>query len=384
MQNWRITQASAAYTIASGPNPTINALDMIVLATLSRMRRRALLAERIRRAGAAAPRRSPRARAAILDVWSRASSTPNRPPGALADRALARGARDGARGGTDPLRRLRGDHRPPRHRGARRRQSVLDHRPRSAQQSRSCGARDRADPPARGTHDLLSAARTEPARHADRTADVPARAHARSAADARRRRSPERRRRSVRQTVGRCTRDPRQGAACAHRRSHCDAAFGAGPHAGAAGRTARRPECGHPDVRVGDRRNDRRARCLRRAVSAEGSRSPLPQRRRGVRSISPTTQRRRASWLARPQSLQRCSCSSMHRVRASSVWRSRATQDLREVVDRAFLARYRSDRGAGAAGLFAALRIATEPDLTGSPGSTAGPFSVCSRRDRRP
>ena len=35
-QNWRISQASAAYTIASGPNPTINALDMIVLATLSR------------------------------------------------------------------------------------------------------------------------------------------------------------------------------------------------------------------------------------------------------------------------------------------------------------------------------------------------------------
>jgi hypothetical protein len=36
-QNWRLTQATAAYTIASGPNPIINALDMIVLATLSRM-----------------------------------------------------------------------------------------------------------------------------------------------------------------------------------------------------------------------------------------------------------------------------------------------------------------------------------------------------------
>lgn len=36
-QNWRVGQATAAYTIASGPNPTINALDMIVLASLSRM-----------------------------------------------------------------------------------------------------------------------------------------------------------------------------------------------------------------------------------------------------------------------------------------------------------------------------------------------------------
>jgi hypothetical protein len=35
--NWRVNQATAAYTIASGPNPTINALDMVVLATLSRM-----------------------------------------------------------------------------------------------------------------------------------------------------------------------------------------------------------------------------------------------------------------------------------------------------------------------------------------------------------
>ena len=35
--NWRVSQATAAYTIASGTNPTINALDMVVLATLSRM-----------------------------------------------------------------------------------------------------------------------------------------------------------------------------------------------------------------------------------------------------------------------------------------------------------------------------------------------------------
>jgi hypothetical protein len=35
--NWRVSQATAAYTIASGPNPTINALDMIVLASLSRI-----------------------------------------------------------------------------------------------------------------------------------------------------------------------------------------------------------------------------------------------------------------------------------------------------------------------------------------------------------
>ena len=34
--NWRVSQATAAYTIASGANPTINALDMVVLATLSR------------------------------------------------------------------------------------------------------------------------------------------------------------------------------------------------------------------------------------------------------------------------------------------------------------------------------------------------------------
>lgn len=36
-QNWRISQATSTYTIASGPNPIINALDMIVLASLSRM-----------------------------------------------------------------------------------------------------------------------------------------------------------------------------------------------------------------------------------------------------------------------------------------------------------------------------------------------------------
>src|SRR5215208_646386 len=35
--DWRIQESTAAYTIASGPNPVINALDMIVLATLSRM-----------------------------------------------------------------------------------------------------------------------------------------------------------------------------------------------------------------------------------------------------------------------------------------------------------------------------------------------------------
>jgi len=37
VHTWRVNQATAAYTIASGPNPTINALDMIVLASLSRM-----------------------------------------------------------------------------------------------------------------------------------------------------------------------------------------------------------------------------------------------------------------------------------------------------------------------------------------------------------
>ena len=36
-QNWKVQQASSAYTIASGPNPLSNALDMVVLASLSRM-----------------------------------------------------------------------------------------------------------------------------------------------------------------------------------------------------------------------------------------------------------------------------------------------------------------------------------------------------------
>jgi hypothetical protein len=36
-QNWKLSQATSAYTIASGPNPIVNALDMVVLATLSRM-----------------------------------------------------------------------------------------------------------------------------------------------------------------------------------------------------------------------------------------------------------------------------------------------------------------------------------------------------------
>jgi hypothetical protein len=34
---WRLSQSTAAYTIASGPNPIVNALDMVVLASLSRM-----------------------------------------------------------------------------------------------------------------------------------------------------------------------------------------------------------------------------------------------------------------------------------------------------------------------------------------------------------
>lgn len=36
-QAWQLSQATAAYTIASGPNPITNSLDMVVLATLSRM-----------------------------------------------------------------------------------------------------------------------------------------------------------------------------------------------------------------------------------------------------------------------------------------------------------------------------------------------------------
>src|SRR5215470_3749935 len=37
LQNWKVQQATSAYTIASGPNAVTNALDMVVLATLSRM-----------------------------------------------------------------------------------------------------------------------------------------------------------------------------------------------------------------------------------------------------------------------------------------------------------------------------------------------------------
>jgi len=37
-QDWRVQQATSAYTIASGPSPVTNALDMVVLASLSRMR----------------------------------------------------------------------------------------------------------------------------------------------------------------------------------------------------------------------------------------------------------------------------------------------------------------------------------------------------------
>jgi len=36
-QDWMLSQATAAYTIASGPSPVLNAADMVVLATLSRM-----------------------------------------------------------------------------------------------------------------------------------------------------------------------------------------------------------------------------------------------------------------------------------------------------------------------------------------------------------
>src|SRR5215831_8190887 len=36
-QNWKVQQADAAYTVASGSNSISNALDMVVLATLSRM-----------------------------------------------------------------------------------------------------------------------------------------------------------------------------------------------------------------------------------------------------------------------------------------------------------------------------------------------------------
>lgn len=36
-QDWMLSQATAAYTIASGPSPYVNVVDMVVLATLSRM-----------------------------------------------------------------------------------------------------------------------------------------------------------------------------------------------------------------------------------------------------------------------------------------------------------------------------------------------------------
>jgi hypothetical protein len=36
-QNWLLSQATAAYTIASGPSPVVNAVDLVVLTTLSRM-----------------------------------------------------------------------------------------------------------------------------------------------------------------------------------------------------------------------------------------------------------------------------------------------------------------------------------------------------------
>jgi hypothetical protein len=36
-QNWLLSQATAAYTIASGPSPIVNAVDLVVLTTLSRM-----------------------------------------------------------------------------------------------------------------------------------------------------------------------------------------------------------------------------------------------------------------------------------------------------------------------------------------------------------
>ncbi|MGO9934262.1 MAG: hypothetical protein ACLPV8_20940 [Steroidobacteraceae bacterium] len=36
-QNWLLSQATAAYTIASGPSPVVNVVDLVVLATLSRM-----------------------------------------------------------------------------------------------------------------------------------------------------------------------------------------------------------------------------------------------------------------------------------------------------------------------------------------------------------
>src|ERR1700739_3224667 len=37
VQNWKLSQATQAYVVASGPNSVANALDMVVLASLSRM-----------------------------------------------------------------------------------------------------------------------------------------------------------------------------------------------------------------------------------------------------------------------------------------------------------------------------------------------------------
>lgn len=37
VQNWQVSQVTAAYAVATGPSAVVNALDMIVLATLSRM-----------------------------------------------------------------------------------------------------------------------------------------------------------------------------------------------------------------------------------------------------------------------------------------------------------------------------------------------------------
>jgi hypothetical protein len=36
-QRWKLQQATAAYVTASGENPVLNAVDMVVLATVSRM-----------------------------------------------------------------------------------------------------------------------------------------------------------------------------------------------------------------------------------------------------------------------------------------------------------------------------------------------------------
>lgn len=36
-QSWLVSQATSAFTIASGPNPELNAIDMLVFVTLSRM-----------------------------------------------------------------------------------------------------------------------------------------------------------------------------------------------------------------------------------------------------------------------------------------------------------------------------------------------------------